>query len=357
MAADHLFTPLTLGAINLPNRVVMAPLTRSRAGVGNVPSDLAVTYYTQRASAGLIISEATQVVPEGQGYPTTPGIHSDAQVEGWRRVTDAVHAAGGRMVLQLWHVGRVSHPVFQPDGQLPVAPSAVAPKGQLYGPDWKKIDYVTPRALDLDELPGIVAGYARGAALAKQAGFDGVEVHGANGYLLDQFLRDGSNQRTDAYGGSVENRARLLLETVAAVVEIWGESRVGVRLSPLNPNNDMADSNPKATFGYVAGELARFGLAYVHVLEGEQAPAEQRVMGEIKRLCGAPVIANMGYTSDTAEAAIAEGRADAIAFGKLFLANPDLPRRLRTEAALNGWDMATFYGGGAKGYTDYPALA
>ena len=356
MTVAHLFTPLALGAIALPNRVVMAPLTRSRAGAGNVPTELAATYYAQRASAGLIVSEATQVVPEGQGYPTTPGIHSEEQVTGWRRVTDAVHAAGGRMVLQLWHVGRVSHPVFQPERKLPVAPSAVPPKGQLYGPDWKKIDYVEPRALEPAEIPGIIAAYAKGAENAKRAGFDGVEVHGANGYLIDQFLRDGSNRRTDAYGGSVENRARLLLETVAAVVEVWGSSRVGVRLSPLNPNNDMTDSNPRATFGHAAAALARFELAYVHVLEPVDTPSDKQVLGEIKRLCSAPMIANHGYTQETAEAAIAEGRADAIAFGKLFLANPDLPRRLRTRAPLNAWDMATFYGGSAKGYTDYPAL-
>ena len=356
MTSNTLFTPCRLGALELPNRVLMAPLTRSRAGAGNVPSDLAVTYYTQRASAGLIISEATQVVPEGQGYPTTPGIHSEDQVAGWKRVTDAVHKAGGRMVLQLWHVGRVSHPVYQPGSKLPVAPSAIAPKGQLYGPDWKKIDYVAPRALNLAELPGIVAGYVKGAKNAKQAGFDGVEVHGANGYLLDEFLRDGSNTRTDRYGGSLENRARLLIEVVAAVVEVWGASRVGVRLSPLNPNNDMADSNPRATFGFAARALAHFGLAWVHVLEPFDTPPETEVLSTIKRACNSPVIANNGYTLATAEAAIAAGRADAIAFGKLFLANPDLPTRLRTGAALNAWDMKTFYGGGAAGYTDYPAL-
>lgn len=357
MTAGRLFTPLKLGALELPNRIVMAPLTRNRATAANVPSDLAVTYYTQRASAGLIVSEATQVVPEGQGYPNTPGIHTDAQVEGWKRVTDAVHKAGGRMVLQLWHVGRVSHPVFQPDGKLPVAPSAIAPKGQLYGFDWKKMDYVTPRALELSELPGVVAGYVKGAENAKKAGFDGVEVHGANGYLLDEFLRDGTNKRTDAYGGSIENRARLLLEVVEAVVKVWGPSRTGVRLSPLNPNNDMADSNPRATFGYTSEKLARFGLAYVHILEAVDAPADQEVLTTIKRTCGAPVIANSGYTQELAEAALAAGRADAVAFGKLFIANPDLPKRFASGASLNAWDMKTFYGGGAAGYTDYPALA
>jgi N-ethylmaleimide reductase len=352
-----LFSPIVLGALELPSRIVMAPLTRCRASAGNVPNALNAEYYRQRASAGLIISEATQVVPEGQGYPTTPGIHSDAQVAGWRTITDAVHAAGGRMVLQLWHVGRVSHPVFQPEGKLPVSPSAIPPKGQLYDNTWTKIDYVAPRALELSEIPGIIAGYAKGAENAKRAGFDGVEVHGANGYLLDQFLRDGTNTRTDGYGGSIANRARLLLEVTEAVVGVWGASRVGVRLSPLNPNNDMADSNPKATFGHVARELARFGLAYVHVLEDVKTPAADEVSSTIKAACGAPIIANFGYTLETARAAIAQGRADAIAFGKLFIANPDLPKRLMAGGPFNAWDMKSFYGGTEKGYTDYPALA
>ena len=357
MTAPDLFSPIALGDIALPSRVVMAPLTRSRAGEGNVPQPLNVEYYRQRASAGLIISEATQVVPEGQGYPTTPGIHSEAQVAGWKAVTDAVHAAGGRIVLQLWHVGRVSHPVFQPGGKLPVAPSPIPPKGQLYDPGWKKIDYVAPRALELAEIPGVIEGFAAGARNAKRAGFDGVEVHGANGYLLDQFLRDGSNKRTDAYGGSLANRARLLVEVTEAVVGVWGAARVGIRLSPGNPNNDMADSDPKGTFGHAARELARLRLAYVHVLEPVATPPAEQVLGVIKAACGAPVIANNGYELGTAQAAIREGRTDAIAFGKLFLANPDLPRRLEAGGPFNAWDMKTFYGGGAKGYTDYPALA
>jgi N-ethylmaleimide reductase len=357
MAGTDLFSPLRLGDIELANRIVMAPLTRNRAGPGNVPQPLNVDYYRQRSSAGLIVSEATQVVPEGQGYPNTPGIHTDVQVAGWKAVTSAVHGAGGRMVLQLWHVGRVSHPVFQPGGKLPVAPSPIAPKGQLYGMDWKKIDYVAPRALELAEIPGVIEGFVAGARNAKAAGFDGVEVHAANGYLLDQFLRDGSNTRTDAYGGSVANRARLTLEIVEAVVGVWGAKRVGIRLSPLNPNNDMADSDPKATFGHVARELARLGLAYVHVLEAVTTPAEQQVLGVIKAACGAPVIANAGYTLETGQSAVREGRADAIAFGKLFIANPDLPRRMRAGGPLNEWDMKTFYGGGAVGYTDYPALS
>ena len=312
----------------------MAPLTRNRAGPGNVPSDLAVTYYTQRAGAGLIVTEATQVAPEGQGYPNTPGIHTDAQVAGWKRVTDAVHAAGGRIVLQLWHVGRISHPLFQPGGVLPVAPSAIAPAGQTYGPDWKKIDYVAPRALDTAELPGIVAGYVEGARRAKLAGFDGVEVHGANGYLLDQFLRDGSNKRTDGYGGSIENRARLMLEVVAAVTEVWGADRVGLRLSPHNAYNDMADSNPRATFGYVARAIAPLRLAYLHVIEPADTPPEQRLLAALKAAAGVPLIANWGYTQASAEAVIASGAADAVAFGKLYIANPDLAQRFAAGAAL-----------------------
>ena len=356
MSELDLFSPVSLGDISCPSRIMMAPLTRCRASAGNVPQPLNVAYYRQRASAGLIISEATQVVPEGQGYPTTPGIHSQAQVAGWKAVTDAVHAAGGRMVLQLWHVGRISHPEFQPGGKLPVAPSAIKPAGQLYGPDWKKIDFVAPRALELSEIPGVVESYVTGARNAKLAGFDGVEVHGANGYLLDEFLRDGTNARTDAYGGSVANRARLLLEVMEAVVGVWGASRVGVRLSPLNPNNDMADSNPKETFGYAARELAKLKLAYVHVLEALDTPPAEQVTGIIKAACGAPLVANFGYTLETGQAAIRNGRADAIAFGKLFLANPDLPKRLAAGGPFNAWDMKSFYGGSEQGYTDYPAL-
>ncbi len=358
MPQADLFSPIAFGDIHCPSRILMAPLTRCRAGEGNVPQPINVEYYTQRASAGLIISEATQVVPEGQGYPTTPGIHSDAQVAGWKSITDAVHAKGGRMVLQLWHVGRISHPVFQPGGKLPVAPSAIKPKGQLYDNTWTKVDYVAPRALELSEIPGVIAGYAKGAENAKRAGFDGVEIHGANGYLLDEFLRDGTNTRTDAYGGSVQNRARLMIEVAEAVVGVWGSSRVGIRLSPLNPNNDMADSDPKATFGYAARELARLKLAYVHVLEAIDTPAGDKVTGIIKASCGAPVVANFGYTLETAQAAIREGHVDAVAFGKLFIANPDLPKRLAAGGPFNtAWDMKSFYGGSAQGYTDYPVLA
>ncbi len=351
-----LFAPLQLGALQLPHRVVMAPLTRNRAGPGNVPHALNATYYAQRASAGYITSEATQVVPEGQGYPNTPGIHSEAQVAGWRQVTDAVHAAAGRIVLQLWHVGRVSHPIYQPDNQLPVAPSPIAPKGAAYDPDWNKIAYVRPRALELSEIPGIIDGFVRGAENAKRAGFDAVEVHGANGYLIDQFLRDGTNHRTDAYGGSAENRARLLREVTEAVVGVWGADRVGVRLSPLNPANDMKDSDPRTTFAAAARALAPLALAYVHIIEPADTQPEAQVLPTIKPLCGAPIVVNGGYTATTGQAAITERRADAVAFGKLFLANPDLPRRLQLGSQLNAWNQKTFYGGGAEGYTDYPAL-
>ncbi len=365
MTVAHLFTPLALGAIALPNRVVMAPLTRSRAGAGNVPTELAATYYAQRASAGLIVSEATQVVPEGQGYPTTPGIHSEEQVTGWRRVTDAVHAAGGRMVLQLWHVGRVSHPVFQPERKLPVAPSAVPPKGQLYGPDWKKIDYVEPRALEPAEIPGIIAAYAKGAENAKRAGFDGVEVHGANGYLLDQFMRDSINDRDDAYGGPIAHRARLLLEVMRAVSAEVGSGRTGLRLSPVTPSNDAGqDSDPQALFGHVVEQLAPLQLAFLHVIEGQTggerdiAPFDFAALrGRFKR--GSPKgawMVNNGYDRAMAIEAVAAGAADLVAFGRPFIANPDLVRRLREDAPLNVPQRETFYGGGAQGYTDYPTL-
>lgn len=359
MTAGRLFQPLKLGAIELPNRVVMAPLTRNRATADNVPSDLAVTYYAQRASAGLIISEATQVVPEGQGYPNTPGIHSDEQVAGWQRVTDAVHKAGGRMVLQLWHVGRVSHPVFQPGGKLPVAPSALAPKGQLYGFDWKKMDYVTPRALDLSELPGVIAGYVKGAENARKAGFDGVEVHGANGYLLDQFLRDGTNKRTDAYGGSIENRAKLMLEVSKAAAAVAGPERTGIRISPVTPANDISDSNPQPLFDHIVDQLNALKLVYIHVIEGatggprDNAPFDY---ASLRKRFKQAYMANNGYDAALANKVLDAGAADLIAFGKPFISNPDLVERLKKGAALNEWDKNTFYGGGAKGYTDYPTL-
>lgn len=354
-----LFTPAQVGPYTLPNRIVMAPLTRNRAGEGNVPQPLNVEYYAQRATAGLIITEATQVSPQGVGYPATPGIHSAAQIEGWRRVTDAVHARGGKIFLQLWHVGRISHPLLQPNGALPVAPSAVRPEGQAFTYEGPK-DFVTPRALDISEIPGIIEQYRSGAQNAHAAGFDGVEIHGANGYLLDQFLRDGSNRRTDAYGGPIENRARLMLEVTEAVCAVWGAERVGIRLSPLQPFNDMRDANPEATFSYAVEQLNRFGLGYLHVTEagkdtpGAAGPAFD--LRKLRRIWNGVYMTNAGYDLERANATLAAGEADLVAFGVLLLANPDLPLRFARNAALNTPDPATFYGGGAGGYTDYPFL-
>jgi len=347
-----LFQPFELGPITLGNRILMAPLTRNRAGAGDVPHALNAAYYAQRAEAGLIVTEGAQISPQGKGYPGTPGIHSAEQVAGWRLVTDAVHKKGGRIFLQLWHVGRISHPSLQPNGQLPVAPSALKPAGNAMtaaGP----VPYVAPRALALDEIPGIVADYRAAAVNAKAAGFDGVEVHGANGYLLDQFLRDGTNQRTDAYGGPIEHRARLLLEVVEVVSTVFGAARVGVRLSPINPFNDIQDSNPQATFDHVATQLGGRGLAYLHVYQAGGDPFDWQRM---RRAFGGCFVVNGGYDRPKAEAAIESGAADLVAFGTSFLANPDLVRRLRQNAPLNAPNPATFYGGGAEGYTDYPTL-
>ena len=355
-----LFDPIQLGPLTCPHRIFMAPLTRCRAAAGNLPTELHAEYYRQRASAGLIISEATSVSPRGFGYPNTPGIFTDAQVAGWRPVTAAVHDAGGRIFLQLWHVGRISHPDYQPGGELPIAPSAIKPKGQNFTGTAMK-DYVVPRALDLSELPGIIAEYTAGAAHAKAAGFDGVEIHNANGYLLDQFLRDRTNHRTDHYGGSVQNRARLTLEVVQAVAGVWGADRVGIRFSPAGIFNDMADSHPLETFGHVLRELNRFGLAYAHVT---QVTAQDIAHGakdgvgprELRACFRGPLVSAGGFTLETGNQALAEGWADAIAFGVPFLANPDLPERFRRNAPLNEPDEATFYASGPKGYTDYPAL-
>ena len=354
MAAPDLFTPIQMGPLALPNRVVMAPMTRNRAGAGNVPGALAAEYYRQRASAGLIVTEATQVSPQGVGYPGTPGIHDELQVAGWRRVTDAVHGAGGRIFLQLWHVGRISHPSLQPDGALPVAPSAIAAAGDAFtasGPQ----PFVTPRALETAEIPGVVAEFENGARRARAAGFDGVEIHAANGYLIDQFLRDGTNQRTDRYGGSLANRARFLLEVTEAVAHVWGPGRVGVRLSPQSPFNDMQDSDPRATFGHAALALAPLGLAYLHIVE--PAGTLPPLVPDLKEAFGGPLMVNGGYTRALGETVLARGEADLVSFGASFLANPDLPLRLAYDAPLNPPDPATFYGGGARGYTDYPALA
>ena len=348
-----LLEPVTIGDLRLPNRIVMAPLTRNRSsGSGRVPNALMRAYYAQRASAGVIISEATSVTPMGVGYPHTPGVWSQEQVDGWRQITDAVHTAGGRMLIQLWHVGRISDPSYH-GGALPVAPSAIAAKGHvsLLRPERP---YAAPRALETEELPGVVEAFRKGAENAKAAGFDGVEIHGANGYLLDQFLQDGSNKRTDRYGGSIENRARLMLEVTDAVVSVWGAGRVGMHLAPRGDAHDMGDSNLPATFGYVASELGKRKIAFLCARESLKEP---RLGPALKKAFGGVYIANEGFTPETAANAVAAGDADAVCFGKLFLANPDLPHRIALKAPLNPWNTATFYSEGAEGYTDYPALA
>lgn len=350
-----LFQPARLDALDLPSRIVMAPMTRSRADSAGVQTPLAATYYAQRASAGLIITEATQVSRQGQGYAWTPGIHEPAQVEAWRRVTQAVHAAGGRIAAQLWHVGRISHESFQPGGAAPVAPSAIAAEGQAFT-EAGFVPFPVPRALETDEIPGIVADFRRAAENARAAGFDAVEIHGANGYLIDQFLRDGTNRRTDRYGGSIANRARFLLEVTEEVAGVWGADRVGVRVSPVSPFNSMADSDPQALFGHVAEALSGRGIAFLHVVEnapGQDSPVD---FAALRRAFRGTYIANNGYDLARAGAALREGRADLVAFGTPFIANPDLPERLRRGAPLAEADRASFYGGSAKGYTDYPAL-
>jgi 2,4-dienoyl-CoA reductase-like NADH-dependent reductase (Old Yellow Enzyme family) len=344
--------PLQVGAFKLPNRVILAPLTRCRASAGRVPNALMAEYYRQRSSAGLIISEATSISAMGVGYPDTPGIWSNEQVAGWKEVTRTVHEAGGRMVLQLWHVGRVSDPVYL-DGKTPVAPSAIAPTGHVSLVRPEKA-FVTPRALELDEIFDVVDQYRKGAENAQAAGFDGVELHGANGYLLDQFLQDGSNKRTDMYGGSIENRARLMLEAVDAAVDVWGADRVGLHLAPRCDAHGMGDSDPRATFGYVAREVAKRKIAFICARESLQEP---RLGPELKKLFGGIYIANEGMTKETAGELLAKGEADAVAWGKLFLANPDLPERFARNAALNPPHPETFYASGEKGYTDYPALS
>jgi N-ethylmaleimide reductase len=347
-----LFDPLQLGDLRLPNRIFMAPLTRSRAVEARVPNALMAKYYTQRASAGLILSEATVVTPTGVGYANTPGIWSKEQVEGWKHVTKAVHEAGGRMFLQLWHVGRISHPLFL-DGETPVAPSAVAPKGRvsLVRPE---TPYVTPRALDLKEIPQVIEAFHRGAQNAQEAGFDGVELHGANGYLVDQFLQDSTNLRTDEYGGPIENRAALLLQIVDRLISVWGPGRVGVHLAPRGDAHDMGDSNRLATFSYAARKLGERKIAFICARENT---GDGRIGPQLKAAFGGTYVANEGFTRETAEQALAAGEADAVAFGKLFIANPDLPKRFALEAELNPWKPETFYSSGAEGYVDYPHLA
>lgn len=359
----NLFSPVKLGPYELPNRIVMAPLTRNRAGKGNVPGPINATYYAQRASAGLIISEASQVSPQGVGYPNTPGIYSPEQVEGWRRVTDAVHAGGGRIFLQLWHVGRNSHPSLQPGGALPVAPSAIAPTEGTASTYEGPKPYVTPRALETEEIPGIIEQYRQGAENALAAGFDGVEIHSANGYLLDQFLHDGSNQRTDQYGGSIENRARLLLEVTEAVVGVWGADRVGVRLSPGGTFGSMYDSDPVALFDYVTIALNRFGLAYLHLVEPRisgnttvEEDTPELGSHHFRPIFKGTLIAAGGYDREKGNAVLAAGDADLVAYGRLFISNPDLPKRFALNAPLNEYDRSTFYGGDERGYTDYPSL-
>ncbi|NNE52549.1 MAG: alkene reductase [Sulfitobacter sp.] len=357
---EKLFQPATAGAIAADNRIVMAPLTRNRADndTGEV-AQMHVDYYRQRARAGIIITEATQVSPEGKGYIQTPGIHTEGQVAAWRRVTDAVHEAGGKIVCQLWHVGRISHTSLQPDGQQPVAPSAVNAGVKTFTKNGFE-PTSDPRALDLEELPRVVGDFAHAADMALKAGFDGVEVHGANGYLLDQFLKTGSNQRTDDYGGSVENRARLLLEVMAAVTDVWGPGRVGVRLSPFSPANGISDENPQETAEYVVQELNRFKLAYLHLVEGATGGSRELEEGQsiekLRALFDGPYMANNGYDREMAIEAVNSGEADFIAFGKPFISNPDLVTRLEKNAPLNKGDSDTFYGGGREGYTDYPTL-
>jgi N-ethylmaleimide reductase len=352
-----LFSPAKLGSIALKNRIVMAPLTRNRAGEAGVPQDLNVTYYAQRASAGLIVTEATPISPMGHGYPGLPGIYTDEQVAGWKKITEAVHAKGGKIVIQLWHVGRISHPTLL-NGALPVAPSAIKPAGKAFTYQGL-VDYVEPRALDANELPAIVQDYVYATQCALKAGFDGVEIHAANGYLLDQFLRDGSNKRTDNYGGSFENRARLLLEVTKAVVETAGADKVGIRISPVNPFNNMHDSNPQALFNYVAEQLNQFNLAYLHAVEGGihgVGKADAFDFEQMRKLYKGAYMANLSYDKVRGNAAIASGHADVIAYGVPFIANPDLVERYKTDAALNAADSKSFYGGTEKGYTDYPFL-
>jgi N-ethylmaleimide reductase len=356
---SKLFEPYKLGPITLPNRLVMAPLTRNRAAAGLVPSPLAVEYYGQRASAGLLVTEASQISQQGQGYQDTPGIYSREQVAGWRKVTDRVHERGGRIFIQLWHVGRISHTSLQPNGGAPVAPSAIRAKGKTFVNN-SFTDISEPRALVLEEIPGIIEGFKRGAANAIEAGFDGVEIHGANGYLLDQFAKDGANKRTDSYGGSIENRARLMLEVAKVVAAEAGAERTGIRISPVTPANDISDSNPQPLFDCIVDHLNALKLVYIHVIEGatggprDIAPFDYASLR--KRFAGA-YMANNGYDLDLANKVLAAGEADLIAFGKLFISNPDLVERFKRGAPLNAPDKATFYGGGAKGYTDYPTLS
>lgn len=358
-AHTDLFQPYALGPLTLANRIVMAPLTRSRALEGDIPGPLAVTYYTQRASAGLIISEASQISQQGKGYARTPGIYSAEQVAGWREVTEAVHTAGGKIFLQLWHVGRISHPEFQPGGGLPVAPSAIKPEGMVHTSRGKE-EMVTPRALETTEIPGIVADYRNAAQNAREAGFDGVEIHAANGYLLDQFLRNKTNQRQDVYGGSIQNRSRFLLEVSDAILSVWSPECIGVRLSPLSTFGDIDDSDPMQLYSYLVQQLAARKLGYLHMIEGNTGGPRDTGRDfdfhALRRSFPNTYLANNCYTRDMALAALESNAADLIAFGRPFISNPDLVARLRDNAPLNELDPSTLYGGDEHGYTDYPFL-
>lgn len=358
MKHDRLLQPYDLGPISLTNRVVMAPLTRSRATSDGVPKNMHVEYYRQRASAGLIITEATNISPEGRGYAWTPGIFNDEQVAAWKKVTDAVHEEGGKIVLQLWHVGRVSHPDLQPGGALPVAPSAIAPAMQAFTEGGMK-DAVTPRALEADELPRVVADFVKATENSKAAGFDGVEIHSANGYLLDQFLRDGANQRNDEFGGSIENRLRFPLMVIDAVTKVFGPERTGIRISPVSPANDLKDSDPEAVFTAYVKELSARRLAYLHVIEGatrgDRDPHAFKAWS-LRKLFDGAYMGNNNYTVDLAEERLEKGEIDLACFGRPFISNPDLVTRIRLGAPLAEWNEKTFYGGDEAGYTDYPAL-
>lgn len=360
MSDTDLFSPVKMGPFSLANRIVMAPLTRSRAGRGGVPGLMNAEYYAQRATAGLIISEATNISPQGKGYGFTPGIYTEDQIEGWKLVIESVHAKGGLIFCQLWHVGRISHPSLQPGGQLPVAPSPVRPIKQVFTESGNQ-DCVTPRALRLDEIPDVVEQYRHAARCAKQAGFDGVEIHAANGYLLHQFLSDNANLRTDGYGGSIENRARLTLEVAQAVTEVWGGEKVGIRLAPVTPSNDIACKDPVPIFSYVVEQLNRFRLVYLHVVEGATGGPRDVVPSfdfqSLRRKFNGLYMANNGYDLKLALEARSKNLADLICVGRSFIANPDLVDRWKTGAELNSLDTSTLYGGGAHGYTDYPFLA
>ncbi|HLV28857.1 MAG TPA: alkene reductase [Burkholderiaceae bacterium] len=347
-----LFDPIQLGAVSLRNRIVMAPMTRTRASAGRVPNDLMRLYYSQRASAGLILSEATSVSPQGVGYPNTPGIWSSAQVDGWRKVTSAVHEKGGKIFVQLWHVGRVSDPEHL-NGEIPVAPSAIACSGHvsLLRP---KRNYVVPRALHAEEIPHIVQDFADAAGHARDAGFDGIEIHAANGYLIDQFLQDGTNKRQDGYGGSIENRARFLMEIVDACSGVWGAGRIGVHLSPYGTAHDIHDSNPEALFGHVARELSDRGVGFLFIRE---APGREALTAQLREDFDGSIIVNQDYDRESAERVLIEGRADAVAFGRPFISNPDLVQRLKKGMEQREWDATTFYGEGPTGYVDYSCCA